>query len=119
MTIATDIISTLQNYAGLSALVSNRNLTKVNQNPTYPYNVLSFEDQPINNVEGESSVNNTLLQVDTYAETASEISDIMVQVQAALDASTTLKSVCTYRDYFNFDYDLDISRGVMRFSIWQ
>lgn len=120
MSIETDVFTVLDNYAGLTALVSARNyIVKLPQNPTYPNTVVSFDRTIENTLSGETSLEHSELQIDCRATTYSEVRAVVIQVKAAMAASTTYQSICLTDDDLNFDDEIDTYRTVLRFSIWQ
>lgn len=120
MSIETDIKTILDNYSGLSSLVSTRNyIVKSPQNPTAPYNVLSYNRFIDNHLSGESSLEHIELQVDIRAATYAETRSVAVQVKAAMAAATTVTSICLTDDDLNFEDDVSTYRTVLRFSVWQ
>ena len=120
MSIETDIKTVLDNYAGLSALVSTRNyIVKSPQNPTAPYNVLSYNREIQNTLSGESSIEHVELQVDIRATTYAVTRSVAIQVKAALAAATTVTAICLTDEDLNFEDDVSTYRTVLRFSVWQ
>jgi len=120
MSVETDVMSTLDNYANLSALVSSRNyIVQLPQNPTYPCNVLSFERDIENDVEGESGLTHSECQVDVYASTYSAVRGVVVQLKAAMAAASTFRSVCLTDYDLPYEDNIEYYRTAVRFSIWQ
>lgn len=120
MSVETDVMTTLDNYANLLALVSTRNyIVRMPQNPTYPCNVLSFERDIQNNTSSESGLTHSECQVDVYASTYSETRSIVTQLKAAMAASSTFKSVCITDFDLPYEDTIEYYRTAVRFSIWQ
>lgn len=120
MSIETDIKTVLDGYSGLSSLVSSRNyIVKSPQNPTTPYNVLSYNRTIENTLSGESSIEHVELQIDIRAGTYAETRSVAIQVKAAMAAATTVTSICLTDEDLNFEDDVTTYRTVVRFSVWQ
>lgn len=120
MTVETDIMTVLDNYAGLTALVSTRNyIVRMPQDPTYPCTVLSYEREIENHVEGESGLTHSELQADIYAETYSAMRNIVVEFKAAMDSGSTFKSICLTDYDLPYEDTIEYYRTVLRFSVWQ
>lgn len=120
MSIETDLLTILDGYAGLSALVSSRNyVINLPQQPDYPNTVSSFDRDIINNLSGESGIEHIELQVDCRDETYSGARAVAIQVKAAIAAATNIKSLCIVDEDMPYDIDIDVYRVVLRFSCWQ
>lgn len=120
MSIETDIKTILDGYAGLSNLISTRNyIVKAPQNPTLPNNVISYNRDIINTVDGESGLEHVEIQIDTRALTYAETRSVAIQVKAAMAAATNIKSICLVDDDLPYEDGVDNYRTVLRFSVWQ
>jgi len=120
MSLETDIKTELDGYSGLSNLVSTRNyIVKSPQNPTLPYNVLTYNREIINTLSGESSIEHAELQIDIRAATYAVTRSVAIQVKAAMAAATGFTSTCITDEDLNFEDDVTTYRTVLRFSVWQ
>ena len=113
-------MSALDTYAGLTALIDDRNyIVKLPQQPTYPNTVLSYSRDIINNLSGESSLEHAEIQIDCRALTYANVRAVVIQIKAALSSATAFKSLCILDEDLNFDDDIETYRTTLRFSVWQ
>lgn len=119
MSVSGDIKTTLDNYSGLSALVSTRNYAvSLPQSPTYPNTVFTrISTSPTTILSGRSTTTNFRFQFDCRAETQAGARSVADNVIAALDAAT-YKTVLLDDQDFPYEDDVKTFRIVLDFSIW-
>lgn len=120
MTIESDIITTLDGYANLTALVSTRNYTRtLPQNPTYPNTVSTVVNTtPGNLVNGRDALTNYLVQIDVRASSVSSLSAVSRQVIAAMEAAAVFSAYWENMSDMPYIDGVDTHRRILDFSIW-
>ena len=120
MTIEADIQTTLDNYAGLSAFVSDRNYSvRLPQQPTYPNTVISRNStEPSLTLTTRNIRTQALFSVDVRAETYNEARQVATQVIAAMEAATLFTALWRADADVPYEDDVETYRIAIDFSIW-
>lgn len=121
MTIEADIITALEAYGDLTALVGTRIYpAKLPQEPTYPNVVYSrsstvFHNSVSTNAAGQA---NARFQVDCRAETYIVARDVATKVIAAMTGATSFDALAIGDSDFPYEPSVETFRTVLDFSVW-
>ncbi len=120
MTIEADILTTLNNYAGLSSLVSSRNYAvNLPQKPTYPNTVyIKVSTNPQNTLTGRNTLTNIRLQIDIRDTTLNGANLAAVQVKKAIESATLFDGLYINDNMTPREIPTDTYRMSLDFSIW-
>lgn len=120
MTIEADILTTLNNYVGLSSLVSSRNYAvNLPQNPTYPNTVyMRVSTDPGNTLGTRNSLTNIRIQVDTRSDTLLSAISAAAQVKKAIEAATLFVGIYLNEETMPHENPTETYRVSQDFSIW-
>jgi len=120
MTIETDILTTLNNYTGLSALVSSRNYAvNLPQKPTYPNTVfIKVNTNPQNTLTGRNTLTNIRLQIDIRDKTLNGASLAAIQVKKAIEAATLFDGLYINDNMAPQEVSTETYRVSLDFSVW-
>jgi len=120
MTVEADILTTLNGYSGLSALVSSRNYAvNLPQSPTYPNTVfLKVSTNPQNTLTGRNSLTNIRVQIDIRDITLNGAGTAAVQVKKAIEAATLFDALYINDNMASKESTTDTYRVSLDFSIW-
>ncbi len=120
MTIEADILTTLNNYAGLSSLVSSRNYAvNLPQNPIYPNTVyMRITTVPGNTLGARNTLTNIRIQIDTRDETLNGSVATAVQVKKAIEAATLFDGIYLQEETIPHEFNTGTYRVSQDFSLW-
>ena len=120
MTIEADILTTLNNYAGLSSLVSSRNYAvNLPQNPTYPNTVyMRVSTVPGNTLGARNTLTNIRVKIDTRDETWLGAVTAGAQVKKAIEAATLFDGIYLNEEMIPHEYTTETYRLSQDFSLW-
>jgi hypothetical protein len=119
MTILQDVKTTLDNYSGLSSLVSTRNYAlMMPQSPTFPNVVFSRSNTLVDNDLDGLAKENPKLQIDCRATTYASARSIAEQVKLAMRNATLYKSILTNDTDFPYEDGAEVHRISLDFSVW-
>lgn len=120
MTIEADILTTLNNYAGLSALVSSRNYAvNLPQNSTYPNTVFfTVVTNPQNTLTGRNTLTQIRIQIDIRDTTLNGASLAATQVKKAIEAATLFDGLYINDSMSPREVQTETYRKSLDFSIW-
>lgn len=120
MTIEADILTTLNGYGGLSALVSSRNYAvNLPQNPTYPNTVfMRVSSNPNNSLTGRNTLMNARYQIDIRDNKFNAAQLAATQVIAAMEAATLFDALYLTDNDIPKEVQTETYRISIDFSIW-
>jgi hypothetical protein len=120
MTIEADIKTTLDNYAGLFALVGTRNYAShLPQKVTYPcVSYFRISSNPVNHLNGRSVRHNAFFQFDVRGSTYASMRAAVKQLIAALESATLFEAILQDDNDSPFETSIETFRSVVDFSIW-
>jgi len=120
MTIQTDILTTLNNFSGLSALVSSRNYAvNLPQNPIYPNTVfMRISSNPSNSLTGRNKLSNARYQFDIRDNTYNASLLTATQLILALESSSLFDAIYLTDNDIPKEIQTETYRVSIDFSIW-
>lgn len=120
MTIEADILTTLNNYAGLTSLVISRNYAvNLPQNPTYPNTVyMRVSTVPGSTLGTRNTLTNIRIQIDTRDATLNGAITTAVQVKKAMEAATLFDGIYLNEETIPHEFATETYRVSQDFSIW-
>jgi len=120
MTIEADLLTTLNNFAGLSSLVSSRNYAvNLPQNPTYPNTTyMRVSTAPGNTLGTRNTLTNIRVQIDTRDVTVLGAVTAGAQVKKAIEAATLFDGIYLNEEMIPHEYNTETYRLSQDFSLW-
>ena len=120
MSIEGDIISTLDGYGALTALVSTRNYwRRIEQEPTYPYTIVQrINTEPHNTLTTRNPLTRAPIRVMIYGQTPASVRQVADAVRNAMEAATLFTAlwIDEQDDPFNNTINADVI--AIDFSVW-
>lgn len=120
MTIEADILTTLNNFVGLSSLVSTRNYAvNLPQKPTYPNTVyMRVSTEPSNTLGARNALTNIRIQIDTRSNTLLNAITTASQVKKAIESATLFVGLYLNEETMPHENPTETYRVSQDFSIW-
>ncbi len=120
MSIESDILTTLNNHAGLTPLVGSRNYAvNLPQKPIYPSIVfLRISTNPSNNLSGRNALTNARFQFDIRDKKYESARLVEIEFINAMESSNLFKSIYLTENDIQKESATETYRISIDFSLW-